>query len=43
MTALHPIPPDLAATRYYRVIYGIFETAVQVEVVAVQHRADGYR
>ena len=27
----------------YRVIYEILETAVQVEVIAVKHRADGYR
>jgi mRNA-degrading endonuclease RelE of RelBE toxin-antitoxin system len=27
----------------YRVIYEILETAVQVEVIALQHRADGYR
>jgi len=27
----------------YRVIYEIVETRVQVEVVAVQHRADAYR
>ena len=27
----------------YRVIYEILETAVQVEVIAVQHRADAYR
>ena len=27
----------------YRVIYEILETAVQVEAIAVQHRADGYR
>ena len=26
-----------------RVIYEILETAVQVEVIAVQHRADAYR
>lgn len=27
----------------YRVIYEILETDVQVEVIAVRHRADGYR
>ncbi len=27
----------------YRVIYEIVETRVQVEVIAVQHRADAYR
>lgn len=27
----------------YRVIYEIFETRVQVEVITVQHRADAYR
>ena len=27
----------------YRVIYEIFETAVQVEVIGVQHRVDAYR
>lgn len=27
----------------YRVIYEIIETRVQVEVIAVQHRADAYR
>jgi mRNA-degrading endonuclease RelE of RelBE toxin-antitoxin system len=26
----------------YRVIYEILEMAVQVEIIAVQHRADGY-
>ncbi len=27
----------------YRIIYEIFETRVQVEVIIVQHRADAYR
>jgi mRNA-degrading endonuclease RelE of RelBE toxin-antitoxin system len=27
----------------YRVIYEILESAVRVEVIAVQHRADAYR
>lgn len=27
----------------YRVVYEILETAVEVQVIAVQHRADAYR
>lgn len=27
----------------YRVIYQIFETAVEVQIITVQHRADAYR
>jgi mRNA-degrading endonuclease RelE of RelBE toxin-antitoxin system len=43
-----PLQSELAGKRSarrgsYRIIYEILETAVQVEVIAVQHRADAHR